>query len=115
MCEDCDPSTELKRLPKLLQEKGWSSSDIRADYGVMEPGEWIQGSSGPCEKHQGITIYMGTAFQVIARENDLKVRVAWPGQFPTTYSCYTAEQVVWWLSKILDMADKDTHDRMSCS
>ncbi len=111
MCEDCDPSTELKRLPQLLREKGWSSSDVKSNYGVMEPGEWLQGSSGPTETYQGITLFTGTAFQVIVREDDLKVRVGWPGQFTTTYSCYTAEQVVWWLGKILEMADKDTKDR----
>lgn len=77
----------------------------------MEPGEWLQGSSGPCDTHRGITLFTGTAFQVIAREGDLKVRVAWPGQFTTTYSCFTADQVVWWLGKILDLADRDLKDR----
>lgn len=103
MCEDCDPNTELKKLPELLREKGWFSSDVHSGYESL-PGNWIDGSSGPCEKHQGITTYMGTAFQVSAHESDLKVRVAWPGQFTTTYSCYTAEQVVWWLSKILSLS-----------
>lgn len=112
MCEHCDPSAELQRLPKLLREKGWSSSEVKNHYGIMEPGEWLQGSSGPTETCQGITLFTGTAFQVIVREDDLKVRVGWPGQFTTTYSCYTAEQVVWWLGKILELADKDTADRM---
>jgi len=112
MCEECNTRDELKRLPQLLQERGWSCSEIRDSYSSSSPGNWIQGSSGPREQHQGITIYTGTAFQVIAREDDLKVRVAWPGQFTTTYSCYTAEQVVWWLGKVLDLADRDMADRL---
>jgi hypothetical protein len=111
MCADCNPAEELKRLPKLLREKGWSSSNVKEHYASVEPGQWLQGSSGPCDTHHGITLFTGTAFQVIAREDDLKVRVAWPGQFTTTYSCYTAEQVVWWLGKILELADKDHKNR----
>jgi hypothetical protein len=113
MCSDCDMGDELKRLPQLLQERGWSCSEIREGYSSSSPGNWIQGSSGPCEKHHGITIYMGTAFQVIARDDDLKVRVAWPGQFSTTYSCYTADQVVWWLDKILVMAERDMAEKLA--
>jgi hypothetical protein len=107
MCADCNPAEELKRLPKLLREKGGSSSDVKEHYTSIKLSEWLQGSSGPCDTHHGITLFTSTAFQVIAREDDLKVRVAWPGQFTTTYSCYTAEQVVWWLGKILELADKD--------
>lgn len=113
MCNpDVDTKAELARLPRLLRERGWSSSEVKEDYhGFAGPGCWIQGSSGPTETTSGITLYTGTPFQVIAREDDLKVRVGWPGQFTTTYSCYTAEQVEYWLGKILELADKDLADR----
>jgi hypothetical protein len=112
MCpHDVDTKAELDKLPKLLREKGWSSSEVKEKYANTEPGSWLQGSSGPTETHSGITLFTGTAFQVIAREDDLKVRVGWPGQFTTTYTCYSAEQVVWWLGKILELADKDYEER----
>lgn len=113
MCPtDVDTKAELARLPALLREAGWSCSEVKAEYpGSAGPGDWIQGSSGPTETTSGITLFTGTAFQVIAREEDLKVRVAWPAQGTTTYSCFSAEQVVWWLGKILEMADKDIADR----
>ena len=112
MCpHDVDTKAELRKLPNLLREKGWSCGEIRDHYANTEPGDWLQGSSGPTETHGGITLFTGTAFQVIAREDDLKVRVAWPGQFTTTYSCFSATQVVWWLEKILELADKDIEER----
>lgn len=112
MCpHDVDTKAELDKLPGLLREKGWSSTEVKDHYANTEPGFWLQGSSGPTETHGGITLFTGTAFQVIAREDDLKVRVAWPGQFTTTYTCYSADQVVWWLGKLLELADKDTADR----
>lgn len=112
MCpSDFDSHAELQKLPKLLREKGWSSTEVKDHYSGSDPGIWIQGSSGPIETHNEITTFTGTAFQVIAREDDLKVRVGWPGQFTTTYSCFSAEQVVWWLSKILDLADREAEER----
>jgi hypothetical protein len=113
MCPtDVDTKAELAKLPLLLRERGWSSSEVKVDYlGSKGPGDWIQGSSGPTETTSGITLFTGTPFQVIAREDDLKVRVGWPGQMTTSYSCYDADQVVWWLGKILELADKDTADR----
>jgi len=113
MCpSDVDTKAELARLPLLLRERGWSSSEVKADYpGSSGPGDWIQGSSGPTETASGITLFTGTPFQVIAREEDLKVRVGWPAQGTTTYTCYSAEQVEWWLGKILELADKDIADK----
>jgi len=112
MCiQDKEPREELKRLPEMLKEHGWSASPIHCNYSATSPGDWLQGSSGPTETHQGITLFTGTAFQVIAREEDLKVRVGWPGQMTTTYTCFTAEQVVWWLSKLLPLADKEIAER----
>lgn len=111
MCpHDVDTKAELDKLPSLLREKGWSSTEVKERYSNVEPGFWLQGSSGPIEGDD-IKVMTGTAFQVIAREDDLKVRVGWPGQFSTTYSCFSAEQVVWWLGKILDLAERDYEER----
>lgn len=107
MCpHDVDTHAELAKLPSLIKEKGWSCSDIRDHYANTEPGCWLAGSSGPTEGDD-IKVMTGTLFQVIAREDDLKVRVGWPGQFTTTYTCFSATQVMWWLEKILDLADRE--------
>lgn len=111
MCEYKDPREELKRLPELFREHGWSYSPIHRNYSATSPGPWLQGSSGPTVNDGGITVYTGTVFQVIAREEDLKVRVGWPGQNTTTYTCSSAEQAVHWLIRILGLADKEYHER----
>jgi hypothetical protein len=118
MCPtDVDTKAELAKLPALLREMGWSCTEVKPEYpGSAGPGDWVQGSSGPTEGGSGegpmsIRVMTGVPFQVIAREEDLKVRVGWPAQGTTTYSCSSADQVVWWLGKILDMAEKDIADR----
>jgi hypothetical protein len=107
MCpHNTDSHIELSKLPALIKEKGWSCSEIRGYYAHTEPGCWLQGDSG-YERN-------GTAFQVIAREDDLKVRVGWPGQFTTTYTCFSAMQVMWWLERILACRTYNGEQRNEC-
>lgn len=111
MCpHDVDTHAELIKLPALIKEKGWSCSEIRDHYANTEPGCWLQGSDGATIDSGGIKGMTGTPFQVIAREEDLKVRVGWPAQSTTTYTCFSAEQVMWWLERILGLAAKDMEE-----
>lgn len=57
--------------------------------------------------------FIGMCFQVIACECDIKVRVAWHDESTTTYSCHTADEVVWWLDQILVMTTPDTKNLCS--
>lgn len=103
-----NPKEEILLLPNLIREKGWDCSDVR------ENGTFMMGASDPPEPIDpnakgaaAIRVYSGVAFNITAREEDLKVRIAWPGQFTTSFSCSSAEQVVWWLGKMIAIAEED--------
>lgn len=103
-----NPNEEILKLPTLIREKGWDCSDVR------ENGTFIQGASDPPEHiapdvigAAAIRVYSGVAFNITAREEDLKVRIAWPGQFTTSFSCDSADQVIMWLGRMIAIAEED--------
>lgn len=114
MCTpDCNSEEELAKLPDLITAKGWSCAGVRK-LSVSDDHSYLHGSSGPTEGGEGeIRVMTGISFSVTAREEDLKVRVGWPGQNNTTYTCFSAEQVMHWLEKFLPFAQKDHDEQMT--
>lgn len=113
MCTpDCDSEAELAKLPALITAKGWSSGEVRK-LRESDDHSYLIGSSGPTEDAGGIRVLTGISFSITAREEDLKVRVGWPGQMNTTYTCFSADQVMHWLSKFLPFVEKDMEETIS--
>lgn len=113
MCTpDCDSEKEIAKLPDLIAAKGWSCAGVRK-LRESDDHSYLIGSSGPIEGGDGpndIRVMTGITFSVTAREEDLKVRVGWPGQMNTTYTCFSAEQVMYWLSKFIPFVEKDLEE-----
>lgn len=114
MCKmDCNPQEEILKVPTLIREQGWSCSEYSEHYNIIVGGS---DPSSPVDPNatgpEAITVYTGVVFNVQARGDDLKVRIGWPGQFTTSFSCDSAEQVIMWLGKMIAVASKDLKDRM---
>lgn len=108
-----NPADEIKLLPVLIRAAGWSCSEVHTR------GDLIVGASDKTPHDDGgIRVFTGVSFNVSIvngemddmytgeKYTELKVRLSWPGHGTTT-RVNTADQVMFWLGKLMPVAVED--------